>query len=69
MINESHPYCFQPMGGGMFGRPINETMQIDCRRGAGMVPILVELCVEYIKKHGMVCFVRKIFRIYVLQFQ
>ena len=37
----------------MFGRPIKETMQIDSRRGAGMVPIIVELCVEYIRKHGI----------------
>ncbi|XP_066936920.1 rho GTPase-activating protein 24-like isoform X1 [Clytia hemisphaerica] len=48
-----YTYCFQPLGGGMFGRSIRETMNIESRRGAGMVPIIVELCVEYIKKHGL----------------
>jgi len=36
----------------MFGRSIKETVILESHRGAGMVPIIVELCVEYIKKHG-----------------
>lgn len=37
----------------MFGRSIKETLKIESHRGGGMTPIIVELCVEYIRKHGM----------------
>lgn len=40
---------YTPDGGGMFGRSLEETIKIDSRRGGGMVPIIVEKCVEYLK--------------------
>lgn len=44
---------YTPIGGGMFGRSIRETVKIESHRGGGMVPIIVEQCVEYIRKHGL----------------
>ncbi|XP_057313070.1 rho GTPase-activating protein 24-like [Hydractinia symbiolongicarpus] len=44
---------YTPLGGGMFGRSIIETVKLDSRKGGGMVPIIVEQCVEYIRKIGM----------------
>eukprot|EP00794_Sanderia_malayensis_P007477 gene7477-8306_t len=40
---------YTPMGGGMFGRSLEDTIRVDSRRGGGMVPILVEKCVECIR--------------------
>ncbi len=36
----------------MFGRSVEDTVRVDSRRGGGIVPILVEKCVEYIKHSG-----------------
>lgn len=40
------------MGGGMFGRSINETVRSEASRGGGMVPIVVEKCVNYLRAEG-----------------
>ena len=37
----------------MFGRSLKETLQVEQHRGGGMVPIIVDMCVEYIRKHGI----------------
>ncbi|XP_002158700.2 rho GTPase-activating protein 24 isoform X1 [Hydra vulgaris] len=44
---------YSPFGGGMFGRSIAETVKIDSLKGGGMVPIIVEKCVEFIRKYGL----------------
>lgn len=36
----------------MFGRAIEDTVRVDLRRGGGMVPIILEKCVECIRNYG-----------------
>ena len=38
----------------MIGRSIEDTVRVDSRRGGGMVPIMVEKCVEFIRNVGKV---------------
>ena len=47
-------FCFlpQPVGGGMFGRSLAETVKFEMRRGGGCVPLIVYKCVDFIKAHG-----------------
>ena len=33
----------------MFGRAIDQTVRVDSRRGGGMIPIIIEKCVEFIR--------------------
>ena len=42
----------QPYGGGMFGRSLEETLQVEARLGGGFVPVLIHRCVKYIREHG-----------------
>lgn len=42
----------QPVGGGMFGRSLAETLKFEARRGGGYVPHVVHKCVDFIKAHG-----------------
>ena len=42
----------QPYGGGMFGRSLDETMQVEARLGGAYVPVLLHRCVKFIKEHG-----------------
>lgn len=42
----------QPVGGGMFGRSLAETVKFEARRGGGYVPHVVHKCVDFIKAHG-----------------
>ena len=42
----------QPFGGGMFGRSLEETLQVEARLGGSFVPVLVHKCVKFIKEHG-----------------
>ncbi|XP_065058691.1 rho GTPase-activating protein 24-like isoform X1 [Rhopilema esculentum] len=42
---------YTPFGGGMFGRSIEDTVKVDSRRGGGMVPIIIEKCVEYVRNY------------------
>ncbi len=43
----------QPYGGGMFGRSLEETMQVEARLGGTYVPVLIHRCVKFIREHGM----------------
>lgn len=36
----------------MFGRAIDQTVRVDKRRGGGIVPIIIEKCVEYLRHFG-----------------
>ena len=45
-------YLFQPYGGGMFGRSLQETMEVEARLGGTYVPILLHRCVKFIQEHG-----------------
>ena len=42
----------QPVGGGMFGRSLAETVKFETRRGGGYVPLIVSKCVNFIKANG-----------------
>jgi len=52
-IKAMNRVIYTPSGGGMFGRSLIETIRIDSQRGGGMVPIIVEKCVTYLKKAGV----------------
>lgn len=43
----------EPYGGGMFGRSLDETMQVEARLGGAYVPVLLHRCVKFIKEHGI----------------
>lgn len=36
----------------MFGRAIDQTVRVDRRRGGGIVPIIIEKCIEFIRNYG-----------------
>jgi len=40
---------YTPVGGGMFGRALDQTVKVDSRRGGGIVPIIIEKCVDCIR--------------------
>lgn len=42
----------QPIGGGMFGRNLAETVVHEARKTGGYIPIFVERCVEFIREKG-----------------
>lgn len=42
----------QPYGGGMFGRTLEETMEVEARLGGTYVPVLMHRCVKFIQEHG-----------------
>ena len=42
----------QPVGGGMFGRSLAETMRFETSRGGGYVPFIVQKCVDFIRANG-----------------
>ena len=42
----------QPVGGGMFGRHLAETVKFETRRGGGFVPLIVQKCADFIRAHG-----------------
>lgn len=44
---------YAPVGGGMFGRSLAETVKFEARRGGGYVPHVVHKCVDFIKAHGL----------------
>ena len=49
----SNKFSFiQPVGGGMFGRSLAETVKAEMRRGGGYVPLIVHKCVDFIKANG-----------------
>ncbi|XP_064393491.1 rho GTPase-activating protein 24-like isoform X2 [Halichondria panicea] len=43
----------EPYGGGMFGRSLSETMQVEARLGGQFVPILLHRCVNFLRDHGL----------------
>lgn len=44
---------YAPVGGGMFGRSLAETVRFEARRGGGYVPLIVEKCVDFIRANGL----------------
>ena len=36
----------------MFGRSLAETVKFEARRGGGFIPIVVDKCVDFIRKQG-----------------
>ena len=42
----------QPVGGGMFGRSLAETVRFESTRGGGYVPFIVQKCVDFIRANG-----------------
>ena len=36
----------------MFGRRLEETLQVEARLGGSFVPVLVHRCVKFIREHG-----------------
>ncbi|XP_067042221.1 rho GTPase-activating protein 24-like isoform X1 [Acropora muricata] len=44
---------YAPVGGGMFGRSLAETVKFEKRRGGGCVPLIVHKCVDFIIAHGL----------------
>lgn len=44
---------YAPVGGGMFGRSLAETVKFEARRGGGYVPLIVSKCVDFIKANGL----------------
>ena len=36
----------------MFGRSLEETIQVEARLGGSFVPVLIHRCVKYIREHG-----------------
>ena len=36
----------------MFGRSLEETMQVEARLGGAYVPVFVHKCVSFIREHG-----------------
>ncbi len=42
----------QPYGGGMFGRSLAETMEVEARLGGQFVPILLHRCVSFLRERG-----------------
>ena len=36
----------------MFGRSLEETLQVEARLGGSFVPVLVHRCVKYVREHG-----------------
>ncbi|XP_019849875.1 PREDICTED: rho GTPase-activating protein 24-like [Amphimedon queenslandica] len=44
---------YEPYGGGMFGRKLEETMTVEARLGGEYVPILVHRCAKFILEHGI----------------
>lgn len=44
---------YAPVGGGMFGRSLAETVKFETRRGGGYVPLIVSKCVNFIKANGL----------------
>ena len=43
----------QPIGGGMFGRNLSETVTYEARKTGGYIPVFVERCVEFIRERGL----------------
>lgn len=44
--------CMQPYGGGMFGRSLEETMEVEARLGGAYVPVMMHRCVKFIQEQG-----------------
>ncbi|CAB3998928.1 rho GTPase-activating 24 isoform X1 [Paramuricea clavata] len=44
---------YAPIGGGMFGRNLAETVMHEFRKTGGYIPIFVERCVEFIREKGL----------------
>ncbi|XP_072293192.1 rho GTPase-activating protein 22 [Eucyclogobius newberryi] len=42
-----------PLGGGIFGQHLEETMQYEAQSAHRHVPVLVEQCVSFIREHGL----------------
>ena len=59
-IPSSSPFTFhlpylppsQPYGGGMFGRSLEETMQVEARLGGNYVPVLLHRCIKFVRDQG-----------------
>jgi len=43
----------EPYGGGMFGRSLDETMQVEARLGGNYVPVLLHRCIKFVRDYGM----------------
>ena len=46
----------------MFGRSLEETLQVEARLGGSYIPVFVHRCALFIREHGKihkVCFIRK----------
>lgn len=43
----------EPYGGGMFGRSLEETMQVEARLGGTFIPVLIHRCVRFIRENGL----------------
>ena len=55
-VSPSHPLLHQPLqpyGGGMFGRSLDETMQVEARLGGNYVPVLLHRCIKFVRDYGM----------------
>ncbi|XP_028406785.1 rho GTPase-activating protein 24-like isoform X2 [Dendronephthya gigantea] len=44
---------YAPIGGGMFGRNLADTVMHEFRKSGGYIPIFVERCVEFIREKGL----------------
>jgi hypothetical protein len=52
-IDAINRVLYEPYGGGMFCRPLDDTMAVECRLGGRYVPLLIHKCAEFIRKHGL----------------
>lgn len=43
----------EPYGGGMFGRSLEETLQVEARLGGSYIPVFVHRCASFIREHGL----------------
>eukprot|EP00731_Ephydatia_muelleri_P026688 Em0018g788a len=43
----------EPYGGGMFGRSLEETLQVEARLGGSYIPVFVHRCALFIREHGL----------------
>ncbi|XP_046853724.1 rho GTPase-activating protein 24-like isoform X3 [Xenia sp. Carnegie-2017] len=44
---------YAPLGGGMFGRNLAETVLYEQKKTGGYIPVFVERCVEFIREKGL----------------
>lgn len=41
----------------MFGRSLEETMEVEARLGGTYVPVLLHRCVKFIREHGWLLYI------------